>query len=193
MKDDNDDIISLYNSMSTEQPTESQNNKILSLAKQSQATSKAQRSMVKYLPYSMAASVALVAVIVHQFPQQETLLVPDTLPPIQQIPQALPQADEIPQWQYSEEAQLTETEAKHDAMPKRALSQKANNSTVLGSKTQYQNTQQARQLAVIERAIKSNKTKQAVEEIEKYIIIYQLDSLPEPYKIFYYKHRSPSN
>jgi len=191
MNKDNDQLSSLYKQTLNEQPSEQVDKNILKLAQQ-QAT-KNRAGMRKYLPYSMAASVCLIALLVHNLPQQYDAQMappfehsmPDDIPmEVESTPIQAPNKPSSSQWQYVEQQSIQQ---------KLSRKKVARSSELMQAKMTEIEKQRLMQLDIINKALLTENKATVLKEIQQYITDYSFDSLPQQYKIIYQDSLNETN
>lgn len=197
MSDQDNELSSLYQQQAQEQPSAELDNAILDMAKQSIKVNKP-KTMAKYLPYSAAASVAIVALLVSQF--EPAQYVPSVHEPVTQLEPVL-EAEEKQAFPQAAPQSIA-SDAQYDQAPlsaKKRVKQQATKEIIqsISSRNEQRVIQprdpKARQLEQIKRSIKEAPIQQSLELIEIYIKMYQFDSLPKDVKQFYQQHRAKNN
>jgi len=202
MTKDNDQLSSLYQQSADEQPSEQVNQKILAMAKQTQQRQRHKESYRKYLPYSMVASIGLIAILVHNFPQHYLAPSPEDFEP-QYQEQTQPQAVAESQVQDSALMQTRDKSAAHelqvqsrDTLP--TLQKQQHQPQIRSAKRQQENREtpveltdkkREKQLKVIKKLLAAGKNNKAITRIEQYLVDYSFDSLPPEYQTIYRKSR----
>ena len=206
MSDKKDQLSIIYKHSAEEKPRAKVDQRILDLAKKHQEKHRPS-SIRKYLPYSMVASIGLIALLIHSFPQyyfsppqpnaplgkfdsqpSSSKLLEKELAPVQALPAAPEQ-----KWQYqqSDTSVMPEIDKQriiHQA--KRQQKASISNAQQVKASVQAVEEQRLSKLQHIKQLIDSGEQKPALIAIEQYLEQYSGDSLPKEYLDFYQKNNS---
>jgi len=184
---DNDQLSSLYQQTSNEQPSQSVDSDIIRLAKQQLGTNK--HAYRQYLPYSMVASIGLIALLFHNFPQY---YLSGIEPVEQELKTELKSLDDAPntssnqaptsQWQYQDGARETLIRSKQHSAKASVLQPSKRQEQSFESITEKQRLVHLKR---IKQLVLSNNKKQAIKEIAYYLENYSANSLPPEYLAIY--------
>jgi len=194
MSDQDKKLNSLYKAAATQMPSEALDQQILALAKAQCSDEKirAPYSMRKYLPYSVAASVVFVALLVTNYPQyylpspehqpshpeliEAEPVAPDTaMPEIKAEPAAsLQYIDKTPMVTSKSQQRAKAVALKPNSPQAKSLNEDNGNQTLL--------------LEQITKAIKTDNKAQALLYIERYIEQFGYQGLPPVVQQYYQRH-----
>lgn len=204
MSEKKDQLSTLYQQGANEQPSSQLDKTILEMAKEHQEFKANSSGFRKYLPYSMVASIGLIALLILSFPQyyfappqsQEPLPTFDAEPALsevleeEKIPVSPLPAKPQSAWQYQQSdtsvMQKAEKQRAMNRVKEQSKADKSDGQRLMAS-AQAKEEQRLTQLALIKKAVDSGDKEQALIAIQQYVDRYGTKGLTIEYIAIYQK------